>query len=129
MSAFPLRPRRLWSQFRESSSSAGRLVLTIQIITVVLILGSVVSIETLSWFAGQRLKDRLSGILLQEDQVAYLTARLGEIAQIKEEFLLDSDQDDASTREMVADLQLQLASLSSQFRVRRRRTSSKISRS
>ena len=129
MSAFPLRPRRWWSQFRESSSSAGRLVLTIQIITVVLILGSVVSIETLSWFAGQRLKDRLSGILLQEDQVAYLTARLGEIAQIKEEFLLDSDQDDASTREMVADLQLQLASLSSQFRVRRRRTSSKISRS
>ena len=115
MSALSFRPRHLWRQFRESSSSAGRLVLYIQIVTVVLILGSVISIETLSWFAGQRLKDRLSGILLQEDQVAYLTVRLGEIARIKEEFLLDSDQDDASTREMVADLQIQLASLSSEF--------------
>ena len=66
MSALSLRARRLWRQFRESFSSAGRLVLYIQIVTVVLILGSVVSIETLSWFAGQRLKDRLSGILLQD---------------------------------------------------------------
>ena len=115
MSALSLRARSLWRQFRESFSSAGRLVLYIQIVTVVLILGSVISIETLSWLAGQRLKDRLSGILLQEDQVAYLTVRLGEIARIKEEFLLDSDQDDASTREMVADLQIQLASLSSEF--------------
>ena len=115
MSALSLWARRLWRQFRESFSSAGRLVLYIQIVTVVLILGSVISIETLSWLAGQRLKDRLRGILLQEDQVAYLTVRLGEIARIKEEFLLDSDQDDASTREMVADLQIQLASLSSEF--------------
>ena len=99
------RPRFLWQQFRKSSSSVGRLVLYIQIFTGVLILGSVVSIQTISWIAGLQLKNKLTEVLHEEDQVAYLTARLGKISRIKEDFLLNLDSNQISTRDMLADLQ------------------------
>ena len=113
------RLRLLWQQFRESYNSVGRLVLYTQIFTGVLILGSVVSIESVSWFASQQLKDKIGKILLQEDQVAYLTARLGEISRIKEDFLLKSDSSQVSTRDMLSDLQSELTTLSSDVRGRR----------
>jgi len=110
------RPRLLWQQFRKSTSSVGPLVLYIQIFTGVLILGSVVSIQTISWIAGLELKNKFREVLHEEDQVAYLTARLGKISRIKEDFLLNLDSNQISTRDMLADLQSELTTLSSDVR-------------
>ena len=114
-----LRPQLIWNKFQDSPQSVGRLVLYIQIFTGALILGSVVSVESVSWFAGQRLKDKLSKVLLQEDHVAFLSARLGEISRIKEDFLLKSDSSQGSTRNLLSDLHSELTNLSMDFRDRK----------
>ena len=108
-----------WKKFQDSPHSVGRLVLYIQIFTGALILGSVVSVESVSWFAGQRLKDKLSKVLYQEDHVAFLSARLGEISRIKEDFLLKSDSNQSSTRNLLSDLQSELTNLSMDLRDRK----------
>ena len=119
MRIFPLRPQSIWNHLRDSSKSVGRLVLYIQIFTGALILGSVISVESVSWIASQPLKDKLSKVYLQEDYIAFLSARLGEISRIKEEFLLNSDSNQGSTRELLSDLQSELANLSMDFRIRK----------
>ena len=119
MRILSFRPQIIWNKFHDSPPSVGRLVLCIQIFTGALILGSVVSVESVSWLAGQRLKDKLSKVLLQEDQVAFLSARLGEISRIKEDFLLKSDSNEGSTRNLLSDLQSELTNLSMDFRDRK----------
>ena len=114
-----MRPNLIWNHFHDSSQSVGRLVLYIQIFTGALILGSVVSVESVSWIAGQRLKDKLSKVLLQQDHVAFLSVRLGKISRIKEDFLLKSDPIQASTRALLSDLQSELVSFSMDFRHRK----------
>ena len=119
MRLFPLRPQLIWNHFRDSSQSVGRLVLYIQIFTGALILVSVVSVESVSWFADQRLKNKLSKILIQEDHVAFLSARLAEISRIKEDFLLKSDLRQGSTRDLLSALNSELVHLSMNFRDRK----------
>ena len=119
MRFFPLRPQLIWNHFFGSPQSVGRLVLYIQIFTGALILGSVVSVESVSWINGQRLKGKLSKVLLQEDHVAFLSARLGEISRIKEDFLLKSDSNQNSTRDLLSELQSELVSMSMEFRGRK----------
>lgn len=118
MRIFPLRPQLIWNHLRDSSQSVGRLALYMQIFTASLIFVSVVSVESVTWFAEQRLKNKLSKILIQEDHVAFLSARLAEISRIKEDFLLKSDLNQVSTRDLLSDLKSELVHLSMDIRDR-----------
>ena len=109
--------RHLCRQFDSSSNSVSRLVLYIQLVTVVLILSSVILIEAFSTISSKHLKNQLNAALLQEDQVAYLIGELAEIDHIKEDFLLSVNNSDQSGRELVLLLQKHLSDLSSEFNV------------
>ena len=63
MSALPRSLRQRWRQFRDSTNNAGRLVIYIQLITIIIIISSLASIEAIAWFATQGLRQQLSGIL------------------------------------------------------------------
>lgn len=115
MSALPLSLRQRWRQFRDSSNNAGRLVVYIQLITIIIIFSSLVSIEAIAWFSTQGLRRQLGSILEQEDHIAHLTTKLAEVSRVKEEFLLDSGDVKIPAREMIADLNEQLRLLSSEF--------------
>ncbi len=109
--------RHLYRKCRSSSNSVSRLVLYIQVITVVIILSSVILIEAISTLSSQSLKNQLNAVLLQEDQVAYLIGELAEIDHIKEDFLLSIDNSDQSRLELVLLLAKHLSDLSSEFKV------------
>ncbi len=115
MSALPLSLRHRWRQFRDSSNNAGRLVVYIQLITIIIIVSSLALIEGVSWFATQGLRQQLGGVLEQEDHIAHLTTKLAEISRSKEEFLLASGDVKIPAREMIADLNKQLQLLSTEF--------------
>ena len=109
--------RSLWKQIHSSSNSVSRLVLYIQIVTVVTTLSSVILIEAFTSLSSQSSKKQLNSILLEETQVTYLVGKLGEIDHIKEDFLLSIDNSEDSTREFILLLQEHLLSLSSEFKV------------
>ena len=109
--------RHLYRQFCSSSNSVSRLVLYIQIVTVVLILSSVILIEAISTLSSQSLKKQLNAVLLQEDQVTYLIGALAEIDHITQDFLLSVNNSEQSGSELVLILQKHLSNLSSEFKV------------
>ncbi|AII49751.1 hypothetical protein KR52_11455 [Synechococcus sp. KORDI-52] len=97
------------------NSSAGRLVLYIQLGTVFVILFSTFLIESFSWTSSQRLKQQLNSALVQEDQFVRLAALLGEVNQIKEDFLLAPRVSTSAPRSLVVDLEEKLTFLNSIF--------------